>query len=322
MTKLHELIGFNKGNFVIGSHDLSGHERNGVTAAMINDWSRDVSGIIRSISDMTPEDHSALAAAVVEPISKLIPYSEMYGIFFQDATYGELEDNAIPVEDVVAIAWETHQDGEAYPVRSGFSWTRPGFTTLDTAIELPWHLLRKAGWNVFARQMQRATENLARLRDAKAKGILEAALLPSHIVTVSGGALTKAAVDTVVKGAADIGFPVMRALVNPGTLKDMTDFVWPTGVFLPEKRVEQLIQNLFLTNYAGIEWYVNPNFPTNQVMFSGMPSVVGWHQLRGGVRNANQTDVRNKLDFYLIEDAENAWFVGNELSLWQIKITA
>jgi hypothetical protein len=46
---------------------------------------------------------------------------EIYSpVFFQDITYGELEDNAIPVENTVAMAWETHQDAQVLFVKSVF----------------------------------------------------------------------------------------------------------------------------------------------------------------------------------------------------------
>ena len=320
--KLKDVIGLRRdtsgvANFVIGSHDKQGNQ---LEASKFTE--ADVDALLARISEFSPDDHVALAQAIVEPIEKVVPYAEMYNVFFQDQTLGDLEDNALPIEDTVAIAWETHQDGAARPVRSGYYWTRPSFVTYDTAIEVPWAMARKAGWNFLARQMRRATEALARKRDEKAKAVWEAALLPAHVVTVSGGALTRAGMNTVIKGAADIGFPVTRALVNPGTLADFADFTWPTGVNLPNSRVEQLVTTLNLGNYGGVEWNVNPHFETNRVKFSGAPNQVGWRQVRGGVRNSSDTDLLNKRDLYLIEDAEYAWYVGNDITLWEIRITA
>jgi len=317
--KLSDLIGFDKktDRFVIGTHDLNGNTVQGSTFGQ-----RDVDSMLAEMYQWSRDDHIALAQTILPPIEKVVPYVEQYPIFFMPQAYGELDDNSIAVEDTVAIAWETHQDGAARPVRSGYSFTRPGFLTYDTAIEVPWAMTRKAGWNFLERQMRRAAEELAKKRDQKARDIFVAALLPSHVVTVSGGLLTKAGLNTVVKNAADIGFPVQRALVNPGTLKDFADFTWPVGVNLPDSRVEQLLRTLYIADYAGIAWYTNPFTPTDRVKFSGDPSQVGWHQTRGGVRNSSDVDMLNKRDLYLIEDQEHAWFVGNDATLWEIRITA
>lgn len=324
--KLNELIGYDpdQKNFALGTHDLKGRKREGNDLKAAFEYQREVDALLAEIGrGWSAEDHVALAQAIVEPIEQVVPYVEMYSpVFFQPVTYGDTEDNKIPVEDIVTIAWETHQDGSARPVRAGFTWTRPSFVTYDTSMEVPWNLMRKAGWNILARQMRYATYDLARKRDELAVNVWVAALTASHVVTVSGGALTKASIDTVIKSAADIGVPVMRALINPGTLADMVDFTFPAGVNLPDARVEQLLTTLHVANYGGIAWYTNPHFPTNRVRFGGPPAQIGWHQMRGAVRNSSQTEVRNKLDLYLIEDVENAFYVGNSNSLWEVRITA
>ena len=325
MSTIKDLIGFDfeKSDFVLGSHDLDGQKIGNDLKASKSYMEQTEALLAEMGRGWSLDDHLALAQAITEPIMKIVPYVEMYsGTFFMQRTVGDDEDPRIPVEDVVSIAWETHMDGSARPVRAGFQWTRPEFKTFDTSMEVPWNLMRKAGWNVFARQMRYATWNLARKRDEIAQNVYIAAVLPSHVTTISGGALTKAAVDTVIKGAKDIGFPVMRALCNPGTLADMTDFVWPVGVYLPSGRVEQLIRTLVIQDYGGIEWHVNPNFPTNRVRFGGLPEQIGWHTRRGTVRNTSQVEARKKLDFYLIEDQEHNFYVGNDLSLWEIRITA
>src|SRR3990167_7172705 len=214
--KLKDAIGFDpkSGRFTIGTHDLTGKPLGNDMQASAAQWQGDVQHILSELSTLSAEDHLALAAAIVEPIEKVVPYVEMYNVFYQDVNYGDLEDNAIPVEDTVTIAWETHQDGAARPVRSGFSWTRPEFTTYDTAIELPWAMARKAGWNFY------------------------------------------------------------------------------------------------------------PHAPTDRIKCAGPPAQVGWHQTRGSVRNSSDIDILNKRDLYLIEDQEHAYFIGNDISLWEIRITA
>ena len=320
--KLSDAIGFNPktGEYVIGTHKITGEPGNTLTASQITSYQRDLNSMLRNISTLSAQDHQDLAAAIVEPIQKVVPYIEIYSDAFVNVNYGELEDNAIPVEDVQTIAWETNLDGAARPVRPGFSWTRPSFVFYDTAIEMPWATARYAGWNVLARSMKRATEDLARKRDQLAGNVWDAAVLPSHVVTVTGGALTKAGIDTVIKNAMDTGFPVKRAIVNPGTLAEMSGFTWPNN--LSADRVDKLLTKFMFTDYGGVVWELNPFFSTTEVRFYGDPSEVGWHQTQGSVKNASQVDVINKRDVYLIEDAGHAYYVGSDATLWQILITA
>lgn len=320
--KLSDAIGFNAktGEYVIGTHNIKGESENTLTASQITSYQRDLDSMLRNISTLSAQDHQDLAAAIVEPIQKVVPYLEIYSNAFVNVNYGELEDNSIPVEDIVTIAWETHLDGAARPTRPGFSWTRPSFVFFDTAIEMPWATARYAGWNILARSMKRATEDLARKRDQLAGNVWDAAVLPAHVVTITGGALTKAGVDSVIQSAMNSGFPVKRAIANPGTLAKMASFTWPNN--LSGERVDQLLTKFMFTDYGGVQWELNPFFTTSEVRFYGDASEVGYHQTQGSVRNASQVDIINKRDIYLIEDAGHAYTVQNDATLWQIMITA
>jgi len=322
--KLSNIIGydFHKGQFVIGSHDKAGNK---LEASVYS--TADVEAYLKEMGaggGSLKEWHEMLGQTIVEPIEQVVPYKEIYApIFFQDVTYGETEDNSIPVEDTVAMAFETHQDGEVLFVRSGFSWTRPDFTTWDTGIEVPWAALRKAGWNFLERQMRRAAETLARKRDELGRNVLIAAIPASHEYNVTGGALTKAGVDKVLQDQADIGFPVQRVMINPGTLMDMATFTWGgTGYFIPPEEARELLRTLHITDYGGAEWYSNPFYPTNEVLFGGAPSQIGWHQMRGTVNNASDVDIRRGHDLHAIRDAEHAFYVGNTFTLARIRISA
>ena len=322
--KLSNVIGFDyrTGQYVVGEKDLKGNK---VEASQYG--VADVDAFLAQYThggESAQMDHALLGAAIVEPIEQVVPYQEIYGpVFFQDQPDGELEDNSIPVEDTVSLAWETHQDGAVHFVRSGFSWTRPDFTTYDTGIEVPWAMLKKAGWNFLARQMRRATEDLARKRDALSKGVLDAAILASHGYNVAGGALTKASVDAVLGDQASIGFPVQRVTVNPGTLMDMATFTWGgTGFFIPPEEARQLLRTLHIMNYGGAEWYTNPFHPTNVLYFGGAPDQIGWHQTRGEVTNASDVDIRNKVDLHAVLDQEHAYYIGNAYTLSKLTIGA
>jgi len=320
---LKDLIGydFKKAQFVVGTHDIKGNKLEASRAT-----ENDVNDLLTQLATSgTVEDHELLARQIVEPIIQVIPYRSIYNIFFQDVNYGELEDNSIPVEDIVAIAFETHPDSEIMYTRAGYSWTRPDFTTYDTGIEVGWRQLKRAGWNFVARLMQRAMDELARKRDALARGVLIAAIPASHEYIVTGGSLTKVGIDAFLKDQAGIGFPVAQAVVNPATLMAMSNFTWGVsngGFLLPPSEARQLLQTLYLSDYGGVSWYTNPFMPTNEVLFSGPASMVGYHQIRGEVNVASDVDITKGVDLHAIRDADHAFYVGNTWTLGRIRISA
>ncbi|NIQ88596.1 MAG: hypothetical protein GWN93_05770 [Deltaproteobacteria bacterium] len=268
------------------------------------------------------EAHELLAQNIVEPIRQSVPYFEMYNRFFQEATYAQLEDNSIPIEDIPTVVWETHRDGQVAFVRANYRWTRPEFTTFDAGIEVNWTDLKRAGWNYLARQMQYATENLARQRDTKAKAVLDAAIPAGHAHTVSGGSLTRAGVKAVQKAAMQIGFPMTQCLVNPGTLTDMSDWTFPAGSSLPEREQRELLTTLFMGEYGGANFYGNAHASTTVLYFGGPPTGIGWQQKRGSLENASDVDIRRKIDIHAIYDQDHAWYVGNGYNLRTLTITA
>lgn len=291
---------------------------------------RDVEQLIVRMERSTDVDeHKAFGAAIVPPIALAVPYVEMYNIFFQDITYGDLEDNTLPVEkDVIALAWETHAEGEIMFTSPGLEWTRPSFTEWDTGVEIPWRVVRRTGWNVLQRTLARAAEALARKRDAQKKAAIDAAVtaLSGHTSTVSGGTMTKASVDGILQDAADIGFPITIALANPGRLMDMavnTGWTWgSTGFNLSPQRGEQLITTMYLGDYGGVQWYANPHCSTSYVYFGGPASETGYHQVRGDLQTASDVNIVRKVDLHTIMDAEHAVYVGNSYRLWRLQITS
>ena len=268
------------------------------------------------------EAHRMLAANIVEPIRQSVPYFEMYNRFFQEAMYGPLDDNSIPIEDIPTVVWETHRDGAVAFVRANYRWTRPDFTTFDTGIEVNWTDLQKAGWNYLARQMQYATENLARKRDVKAKAVLDAAVPAAHEHTVSGGSLTRASVKAVLKAAMQIGFPMTQCLANAGTITDMAEWTLPTGQMVPDGQQSELMTTLKLGNYGGCDFSVNPHASTTVLYFGGPASGIGWQQKRGSLKTASDVDIRRKIDIHAIYDQDHAWYVGNGYNLRTLTITA
>lgn len=314
MKKLSEAIKFEaskgKGKFVLEASERELHEL-----------------MVQMERSTNVDEHIRFGAALVPPIAQAVRYVEMYNIFFEDVGYGDMEDNRLPVEkDVVAMAWETHADGEILFVRPGYQFTRPDFTEWDAGVEIDWRTVRRAGWNVLERTMQRAVEELARKRDTQKKNALDTAILgiTGHNASVST-TLTKAAVDAAIKAQAQIGYPLTRALINPGTFMDMavnTGWTWgSTGFALPESVGQELITTLYYGNYGGIDWFTNPHCPTDYVYFGGPAAETGYHQTRGSLRTASDVDIRRKVDIHTIMDAEHAVYVGNAYRLYRLRIS-
>jgi hypothetical protein len=291
---------------------------------------KDVDDLLSMVARSTnKDDHIALGAAIIPPIEQVVPYVEMFDIFLKTVFYGDLEDNRIPVEkDVIGMSWQTHASGEVLFTQPGYLWTRPDFIEWDTGIEINWRTLRKAGWPVLERALRRAAEALARDRDAQKQTAIDTAVtaLAGHAQTVSGGALTKSSVDTIIQDAAEIGFPITTALVNPGRFMDMAvaaGWTWgSTGFRLPERIGEQLVTKLFFDGYGGIRWYMSPHASTSYVYFGGPPSETGYHQQRGQLTSASDVDIVRKVDLHTIMDAEHAVYIGNSYRLWRLQITA
>jgi hypothetical protein len=311
---LAEAIRFDKanGNFILASE---------YGPAQIDQMLREVAYESMAGYDLA-ETHRLLAQNIVEPIRLSVPYFEMYNIFFQEQTYGQNEDNAIPIEDIPAVVWETHRDGAVAFVRANYSWTRPEFTTFDAGIEVNWTDLQRAGWNYLARQMQYVTEALARKRDVKAKAVIDAAIPVGYAHTVSGGSLTRAAVKSVLQAAMQIGFPMTQCLANPGTLTDMADWTFPVGQNVPEGPMNQLMTTLYLGTYGGCMFYVNPHASTTVLYFGGPKGNIGYQQKRGALKTASDVDIRRKIDIHAIYDQDHAWYIANAYNTRTLTITA
>jgi hypothetical protein len=285
--------------------------------------------IVQMANSRSKEEHIRFGAALVPPIEMAVPYVEMYNIFLETLTYGDLEDNRLPVEkDVVGIGWNTHADAEVLFVRPGYQFTRPEFEEWDTGVELSWRTARKAGWNVMDRAMRKAVEALARLRDAQKLNALNVAVesISGHVPAVAGGKLTKASVDSIVKSSASMGFPITRALTNPGTLMDMAagaGWTWGSeGYKIPESVAQELLTTLSYGNYGGLTWNANPHHPVDVVWFAGPADQTGYHQMRGKMSTASDVDIVRKVDLHTIMDAEHAMYIANAYRLWRLTITS
>jgi hypothetical protein len=306
-----------KGNFVIASKETGVEQK-------------DVDELLRHYGNTNGGDikaeHNAFAAAITEPINQAVGYVRWANKFYNQVSVGDLEDNRIPVEYYTTIAWETGPDAEAMFVRPGFGWTRPTFRMFQTGIEMPWSVMARSGWNVLARMMRRATEDLARKIDLAAISVLDIAVdaQAGHSTVVGGGLMTKASLDAVIKSANALGFPMTTACINSGTVTDMSAFSGgPFSVYgVPEGVATQLLNMLSLGQYGGINFYSNPFVPAALVYLGGNTDGIGYEQVRGSGRNASDIDVRKGVDLHVIITPEYAWYVGNALNLRKLRIGA
>jgi len=262
-----------------------------------------------------------VAAAVVEPIMQIIPYVELYDRFFMQVQYQYGEDNALPLENrLTSVAYASHPNTGVEYVTPGFLFVRPTFSTWTTGTKIPWNLMQRAGWNVLSRQMNYLAWEMARKRDAAAKAVIDAAIPSTHKMTSTNG-LVKSAVDNVIRGSNQIGFPVKIGLINPSRLMEMQSWTWGgTGFFLPPDVAHDLVDNLYYGQYGGVKWFAHPNVPVNTVYFGGAPEQIGWHQTMGTPRNDSAVDITLGSDLYTLRDADHAWYAASGLSLWSITI--
>jgi len=306
------LVQAGQGNFVLAA-DYTAKDVDDLLAQVYNASGHDIRAA-----------HELLAAQILEPIRQMIPYVEIYTpVFFQEVAYGWLDDNRIPIEDLVNLAYAVHGFGQAEYTRiGGMIWTRPSMERYETAIDVPWDAVRLAGWNFLARQMRYAADALARKRDTAAQYVLDVAITANsgHYPAVAT-TLSKASVDAVIKAAAQIGFPVKRAVVNAGTATDMAGWLPSTTLAqYPQAVGEALLTNLYWSNYGNIEWFVNPFASTSYVYFGGTPDQIGWHQTRGAMEQYSDVDIDRKRDKYVIRDPFHAWYVGNGYTLYRLNI--
>lgn len=283
-----------------------------------------VSGLMSKVGrDPSRELHQLVGQGVREPIRLMAEYREWTSMFFEPWQLGDIEDNRIPLDDYIALAWTTHPDGQVLLVRPGIRWTRPDFTMIDTAMEIQWDTMRAAGWPILRRKMQECAEELARLRDTMGLAVLNTAVtgLAGHTTTVATN-ISKASIDAVFQSAATIGFPVRRVAINAGSVLAMRG--WTGSSFgqqvLPEGETRALLTRGYLGEYGGAMWYAHHSVPAAYVYFGGEPSQIGYHQMRGGTRAASDVDIINKTDIHTL-DEKHAYYVGNAYNLWRLQIT-
>ena len=272
--------------------------------------------------------HEMMGASMREPINQLAKYKRWTDIFFTDWTLGETEDNKIPLDDVLGSAFISSTEGRPIYITPGVQqYTRPNFFEIKTGVQVRWSTVRTAGWPILQRLMERTADDAARRLDVKGRAILDAAIasVSGHRTSVSGGKLTKAGLDTVIKAAAQIGFPVTRAAINPARLMDMTD--WQNGgtanylpMFSgPDSTKEDVFRNLRVNFYGGITFIESISVPINSIYLSGDPASVGYHQDHGGAQTASDVDIDDGVDKHVSRE-DHAFYIGNACALRELFI--
>ena len=276
-----------------------------------------------------PAVHQAFGAAVREPIRTLARYQEWAQYFFAPDPRGVTEDNAIPLDLPIGSAFVSSPDGRVQYFRPGVQqWTRPLFAEISGAFEMPWKMMEIASWAMLSRRLEEVADSMARQRDTLAQTVLDAAIatVSGHAVTISGGALTKTGLDTVIKSAVQTGFPITQVVMNPARIMDMTAWTFGTTSaipwqFAPESAREQMFQKLYAEGYGGLRYMFSHNLNVNSIYLSGDPQLTGYHQDHGQARSYSYVDGDNRSDKHSVWE-DDAYVAINATNLWSIAITA
>jgi len=132
--------------------------------------------LMREAQERYPDDKlrsQIIGQGIVEPIRQMAPYKSWTDMFFIPVPLSLKDDPRVPLDDPIAVGWESHPEGAIAFVRPRLKWARPGYKQIDTGVELPWDVMNAANWGVMRRKLTEAAEELARLKDAIAQQVLE-----------------------------------------------------------------------------------------------------------------------------------------------------
>lgn len=277
-----------------------------------------------------PGQHRMFAEAVREPIRILSRYKSWTGTFFAEDPRAWGDDNKIPVDNPIGAAFYSAMDSRPYAITPGVQqYVRPQFFTEKAELNIKWHTIKTVGWNIMARRLEEVADELARRRDAKARGFLVAGVAANsatHVLSNSGNAFLKASIDSLLKLSAEIGWPITQGAINPGRLMDMTG--WTNGsstslpyFWAPENSREQVYRQLYADAYGNVRWTVSKDIGMGEIWFSGEPEDIGYHQTHGEAQSASAVDIHLMQDEHVIYE-DHAFYIGNVFNVWENTITA
>lgn len=268
--------------------------------------------------------HKAFAQRIFGPIRTKAEYEEVYDTFFVTQPVQPGEMIRIAQADYIATAWYTTPSAQVRYVRPGRKYSAIEWKMIDTGMKFGWDDLAEAGWPMLNFYMSQASEELARKRDAAAVAVIDTSIAAQagHTVTCYG-ALTRSAVDSVLRAASDDKFPISFAVIAPSTVMDMANWTAPVNSLwrTPEKYGEQIVQEGHVSNYGGIAWYSKRFAATGSVYFGGVPGDNGmWRFVKGGTRTATDVDIDTKEDRYTW-DEKWSYNIEGGAALYKITIS-
>jgi hypothetical protein len=280
--------------------------------------------LMRQVGNSDNRDlHALLAQRIAVPIRQIAAYKSWTDTFFQPINLSLRDDPRVPVDDYIGVAFQTHPEGQVLFVRPRLKWARPVYEAVDAGVELPWDVMKAAGWPILQRKMLEAGEEVARQKDKLAQKILDVAVcsVSGHTYGVATD-ISKTSIDAVFKDAAAAGFPVRRVVINVGKALAMRG--WTGTSFgmqvLPPEETRRLIRQGYLGEYGGADWYAHHSVPSNQVYFAGAPAEFGYHFTFGPTEANSDVDIVERIDLHTLHE-KHAWYVGNAYNIRRLTIT-
>lgn len=302
-----------KFNWETGRYDADQEFRDDFRSKLADVWSNQ-----RSLT---------LGRQMIGPIRTFATYKRWTHHFFTDGTVGRGEDwPVVRISDYTAVAWNTSPEGTPLYVRPGRRYTRPSFQHFQAGMEIGWHDSEEAGWDLLAQHAGEVGEEMARKQDTAAQAILDAAITAlgtTHTIAATG-AMTKGAVDTVLRRAAVNQFPIRFAVLSQARAYDIGDWGVDAGWLwgnLPTEYGAQVLQQGFFSNYGGITWIIEPNCPAGSVYFSGSPAEMGqYHWAYGQPEVRSGDDMDRGLTKYRYDEA-HGWLVAGGMALYKLTVS-
>ncbi|MCK9599257.1 MAG: hypothetical protein M0R06_09470 [Sphaerochaeta sp.] len=265
---------------------------------------------------------AAVAAHVLGPIRKVAEYLEWTDKFFANDPARPNDVVRIAQDTYTAIAYMSSPDGQILYTRPGKSYTTVSWRHIRCGLEIPWDA-GDWGWDVMGTKMMEAAEELARRRDEVRQPLLDAAAIgqAGHIPTVAT-TLTKASIDSIIQGAARVGFPITQVAVNIGRLMDQTSWALPANSMVsgvvPESYGRDLMTRLYFNGYGGLTWIANHTIPYDYLYLTGPASKIGW-QFLDAVRGASETNIDRDVDKHNWRQNIAAHIEGSQW-VWRLQV--
>lgn len=282
----------------------------------------------KDLRDVLRNGRSAvLGRQMIGPIRTFATYQSWTKHFFTMGQVSRGEEwPVVRISDYTALAWNTSPEGTPLYVRPGRRYTRVSFQHFQSGMEIGWHDSEEAGWDLLAQHSGEVGEELARKKDTAAQTVLDAAITAlgtTHTIAASG-AMTKGAVDTVLRRAAVAQFPIRFAVLSQARAYDIGDWGVDAGWLwgnLPTSYGEEVLRQGYFSNYGGITWIIEPNCPSGSVYFSGDPSAMGqFHWQYGSSEVRSGEDMDRGVTKYRYDET-HGWLVAGGMALYKLTVS-